>query len=94
MENLWSLQNEQNYPYKGLFDIFGHFRSQIGILLAKIGTIPRCYCLLDTLNSLLVLYKITEKAKQLSKVSDVVTHDKQLHVGCGTPVSEVPRGAF
>ena len=62
--------------------------------MVKIGTILRCYCLPDTLNSVLVLYRITEKTKQLSKVSDAVTHDKQLHVGCGTPVSEVPRGAF
>ena len=53
------------------------------MLLVKIGTISRCYCLPDTLNSLFVLYKIIEKAKQLSKVSDIVTHDEQLHVGFG-----------
>ena len=53
------------------------------MLLVRIGTISRCYCLLDTLNSLLVLYKIFGKAKQLSKVPDVVPHDEQLHVGCG-----------
>ena len=66
---------------RALFDIFGHFRSQIGMLLMKIGTISRCYCLPDTLNSLLVLYNLFEKAKQLSKMPGVVTHDKQLHVG-------------
>ena len=53
------------------------------MILVKIGTISRCYCLPDTLNSLVVLYKIIEKAKQLSKVSDAVVHDKQLHVGYG-----------
>ena len=53
------------------------------MFLVKIGTISRSYCLPDTLNSILVLYKIFEKAKKLSKVSDVVTHDEQLHVGCG-----------
>ena len=67
---------------KALFDICGHFRSQIEMLL---GTISRCYCLPDTLNSLLVLHKIIEKAKQLSKVSDAVTHDEQLHAGDGQP---------
>ena len=63
--------NKTTYPYKGPFDIFGHFRSQIGMLLVKIGTIWMWFCLPDTLNSLLVLYNIFEKAKQLSKVSDV-----------------------
>ena len=77
---------------RAFFGIFGHFRSQIGILLAKIGTMPRCYCLLDSLNSLLVLYKIFEKAKQLSKVSHVVTHDEQLHVGCGCEQTHLFRG--
>ena len=62
------------------------------MLLVKIGSILRCYCLLDTLNSLLVLYKIFEKAKQLSKVSDVVIHDKQLHVGCGCGQTHLFRG--
>ena len=51
--------------------------------MAKIDTISRCYCLTDTLNNVFVIYKIIEKAKQLSKVSDAVTHDEQLHVGYG-----------
>ena len=53
------------------------------MILVKIGTMSRCYCLPGTLNSLVVLYKIIEKAKQLSKVSDAVTHEEQLHIGCG-----------
>ena len=53
------------------------------MILVKIGTISRCYCLPETLNSVLDFYKIIEKAKQLSEVSDAVTHDEQLHVGYG-----------
>ena len=61
------------------------------MILVKIGTISRCYCLPGTLNRLLVLYKIIEKAKQLSKVSDAVTHDEHLHVGYGqTPLFGSP----
>ena len=53
------------------------------MILVKIGTISRCYCLPETLNSVLDFCKIIEKAKQLSEVSDAVTHDEQLHVGYG-----------
>ena len=73
----------RNIRRRALFDIFGHFRSQIGMFLVKIGTILKCYCLPDTLNSLLGFCKMFEKAKQLSKVSNIVTHDEQLNVGCG-----------
>ena len=66
------------------------------MLLVKIGIISgilsRHYCSPDTLNSLLVLYNIFEKAKQLSKVSDVVTHDKQLHDVCGCEETHLFRG--
>ena len=50
------------------------------MLLVKIGSMSRCYCLPGTLNSQLVLDKIFEKAEQLSKVSNVVTHDDQLYM--------------
>ena len=50
------------------------------MFLVKVGTISRCCWIPDTLNSLLVLYKIIEKVRQLSKVSDAVTHDEQLSV--------------
>ena len=62
------------------------------MLFVKLGIISRCYCFPDTVNSLLVLYKIFEKAKQLSEVLDVVTHDKQLHVGCGCEQTHLFRG--
>jgi len=62
------------------FYIFGHFRSQTGMFLVKVGTMSGCCWIPDTLNSLLVLYKIIEKVRQLSKVSDAVTHDEQLSV--------------
>ena len=62
------------------------------MLLVKIGTISRCYCLPDTLNSVLVLYNLFEKAKQLSKVSGVVTHDEQLHVHCGCEQTHLFKG--
>ena len=58
----------------------------------KIGTLSRCYCLPGTLNSQLVLDKIFEEAEQLSKVSNVVTHDDQLHVGCGCGQTHLFRG--
>ena len=62
------------------------------MLLVKIGTLSRCYCLPDTLNSLLILYTIIERARQLSKVSDALTHDKHLHVGCGCGHTHLFRG--